>query len=494
MSMRRFALVDERHVEDSRFLRRTLGMPRLLRREPVIDPGQSYGSVLLDRSGLWRMWYCTFLTRDVETDLVGSATPEHLAYSRDGIAWEKPALGVVDERGSPERNLIIGEKQRDGNGRYLSGYGGVAGFCVLDSQTHPHPKARARFTALYTSYPRDSIGGILLASSEDGIHWEAWPENPVFPGNQDTQNTFLYDPALGRYVCYHRPMIYCGVAAHANRKMARCESEDLIHWSPGEVVLDTDEGDSPAWEIFDEPGMLGQRARIRQFQGLTPWICNGGYLGLAWMYESREGWINIELVHSPDGRDWRREAMREPFLDAGRPEGLSGRMFTPNGSPPVLVGDDEFFYGSAMPHGHHDGALADIGQGSRSERRRFLETTSIYAFAVKRDRWISYDANDREGELLSRPVGWEGGRFCLNAQIAAGGSIGVEVEDEWARPLKDWHLDDIPAIQGPRDAVEIPVTFGPGPKCIMKLPTSGRLRFRFRLREAKLFGWSLNPG
>ena len=491
--MQRFALIDERLVEDTRFLRRTLGMPRLLRREPVIDPGQSFGSVLRDKDGLWRMWYITFQTRDRKKDLVGCATPEHIAYSRDGIHWKKPILGLVKEHGTKKNNIIIGEHQKDKNGRCLTGYGGVSGMCILDNTTHPHPKARKRFTALYGGYPADSIGGILLMDSDDGLRWEAWPENPIFPGGQDTQNTFVYDACLGKYVCFHRPMIYCGIEAHANRKMARCESEDLIHWSPGRVVLDMDEADSPAWDFFEEPAMYGQRGRIKQFQGLTPWISNGCYLGLTWTYDSRIGNFVQDLIHSPDGIDWKREALREPFLAEDRPKGFHGKLPVPNGSPPVLVGDEEYFYVSNTPYGHHEGALADAGKGPRKQREKFLESTSIYGFAIKRDRWISYDACDREAEFLSTPFAWEGGRLCLNVQIEKGGHVRVEVEDQWARPVKDWHLDEIPPINGPLDTVDHQLTFGPGPKSIVKVPPVGPIRLRFRLKNAKLFGWSLKP-
>jgi hypothetical protein len=285
-------------------------------------------------------------------------------------------------------------------------------------------------------------------------------------------------------------MIYCGVATHANRKLARCESDDLIHWSPGRVVLDTDERDADAWDFFAEPGMHGQRGRIMQFQGLTPWIANGCYLGLAWLYDSRAGTIVQELVHSPDGIAWQREALREPFIADNRPEGFSSTMIVSNGSPPVRVGDEEYLYFSRMLHGHHQGALADIGQGTLAERRKYLETTSIFAFAIQRDRWISYDAGEREGELRTAPVSWEGGRLQLNARIARDGRITLEVEDLWGRPVKDWHLDEIPPIAGPLDEVDHLVTFGPGPKTVMKIPPVGPIRFRFRLINASLFGWS----
>jgi hypothetical protein len=42
-----------------------------------------------------------------------------------------------------------------------------------------------------------------------------------------------------------RPPYYAGPHG-ANRKVARAESADLIHWSVPQVVLDTDALDSPA--------------------------------------------------------------------------------------------------------------------------------------------------------------------------------------------------------------------------------------------------------
>ena len=95
------------------------------------------------------------------------------------------------------------------------------------------------------------------------------------------------------------------------------------------------------------------------------------------------------------------------------------------------------------------------------------------------------------GELLTRPLAFECARLWLNVRIARGGHVQLEVEDQWGRPVKDWHLDEIPPITGPVDDVDHPVTFGPGPKTVMKIPPIGPVRFRFKMRNAQLFGWSL---
>lgn len=46
------------------FLRRTPGMPRMLSRMPVINPGEPLGPVIRDKSGRWTMWYTALASYD----------------------------------------------------------------------------------------------------------------------------------------------------------------------------------------------------------------------------------------------------------------------------------------------------------------------------------------------------------------------------------------------------------------------------------------------
>ncbi len=491
MEKKTFALIDERLVEDTLYLRRAFGQPELRYKKPVVSPGEGIGSVLRDSSGLWRMWYTVFIARNPETDLVGCETPMALSYSNDGIHWEKPSLNIAKDPIYKEHpNIVIHAKMKDKNGRYLSGWGGPAGMCIIDNETTPHPCAKKRFTGLYVDFPIDVIGGICIADSDDGIEWTIWPESPVIIGSPDTQNILLYDENIKKYVCYLRPVIHCGMDRHANRKIARCESEDLIHWSVSKVILDTDELDAPGLEIFDEPGMRGARGRNKQFQGISPFIRNNCYIAFTWFYDAVKGIFTNELIHSPDGINWKREPLREPFIANNKPEGFKGKLPVPFGSPPIDVGDEMYFYSSNTPYGHHEVAAADIN-GSVKNRKQLLELNEIYLLTLKRDRWIFYQAGETEGELLTSPIDWEGGgSFCINAEIENEGYIRVEVDDIFGRKINDAHLDQINIINGPADDVDIPVTFGPGPKTVMKFPPAGPIRFRFWMKKARLYGWS----
>ncbi|HOK80673.1 MAG TPA: hypothetical protein PK303_08145 [bacterium] len=491
MERKTFALIDERLVEDTLHLRRALEVPEFPHKKPVVSPGEGIGSVLRDKSGLWRMWYTVFITRDPQKDMVGCETPMALAYSHDGIAWEKPDLKIAkDPIYKDHPNIVVHAKMKDINGRFVSGWGGPAGMCILDAEITPHPRARKRFTGLYVDFPIDVIGGICIADSDDGIHWTIWPESPVIIGSPDTQNILLYDENIKKYVCYLRPVIHCGMDRHANRKIARCESEDLIHWTVPKVVLDTDELDAPGLEVFDEPGMRGARGRNKQFQGISPFIRNSCYIAFTWFYDAVKGIFTNELVHSSDGINWKREPLREPFIADDKPEGFRGKLPVPFGSPPIDVEDTMYFYTSNTPYGHHEIAVADIN-GSVKNRKQLLESNEIYLITLKRDRWVFYQAGEIEGELLTSPVEWEGGgSFCINAKVEKDGYIRVEVDDIYGRKINDAHLDEIHLITGYVDEVDIPVTFGPGPKTVMKFPFAGPIRFRFWMKKAKLYGWS----
>ena len=489
--MRSFALVDDQLVEDTLFLRRGLGMPRMRCMEPLVRSAEALGSVLRDRTGQWRMWYAWNVARDPAEAMAPYDTLECLALSKDGLNWEFPKLGIVQEGGSRDNNIVMGPRQRDHAGRYLTGYRGPSGLCVVDAETHPHPAARGRFTAMYCAFPMDRIGGICMTHSDDGINWTAYPENPVIIGSQDTQNCFFWDPRLDRYVCYQRPTIYCGVDRHANRRIARLDSEDLVHWGLSRMVLDTDERDAPAFDAFDEPGMRGARGRNKQFQGISPFPYNDTYLAFTWFYDVRQGVFSNELIHSDDGFHWKREALREPFIAEGRPEGFHGKLIVPIGSPPVLVADELYMYTTATPFGHHEMGRPEYARDI-AYRKAVLDSYDMYLLSIQRDRFVGYEAGEHEAEFLSTPIHWEGGgRFYLNIKVDAGGYMKVAFEDQWARPMPECHLDEIPPISGAVDAVDYHLTFGPGPKTVVKFPVPGPFRIRLRMKKATVYGWAV---
>lgn len=486
MAIRIFPLIDERWIEDTYFLRRRLEPPTLLRDEPVIEPAMAYGSVLRDRSGRWRMYYLNGRHDHdaiIKTDRFQYC--EWLAESDDGVEWTCPSLGLVERDGSRDNNVIMGPHYHDASGADLTGPTGPEGFCVLDGLRHPTPHARARYTALYLAGPMDRPCGICMAYSEDGLTWTGYPENPVIRGWPDNLNNFFYDERLGHYVLYMRPITHAGPHS-ANRKIARAESEDLVHWSLPQVVMDTDERDADAFDFFDESAASKgapnpPRGRGVQFYGMTVVPYRGCYLGFLQVYNVRTGGMHLELVHSPDGVRWLRELERTPFAAPRGPGHIdAGMIVSAICHSGIVVDDAHRVYCTATNRNHH-GKVLD-GDAMRA---------GILLYTQRRDRWVGYEAGEQEAELLTRPFEWDGGRLTLNAKIADGGAIGVQLENAWGHPVHEHTRDKFGPLAGPLDSLDAPVLWSGRPG--IKSWTSEPLRLRFFLKHATLYAWSL-PG
>jgi len=479
------ALIDARLIEDARFLTRFVEPPYLKQREPVIKPGQMYGTIIREAPGRWKMWYLN--GRQSRPPMNDIHMRICYATSADGIHWEKPALNLIE---APDKltpnNALMDQYYRDTAGNDLSGSGGPEGFEVMDAQVTPHPAARARYTALFRASPCDRYGGVCAAYSEDGLRWTAYPENPVIGGIADTTVTTHYDLLARQYVLYARPVgVNAGKEHNATRKIARYTSPDLVHWSHARIVFDTDDLDAPPIPTFAEGGMTGSRGRDKQLYIFTAWPEHDLLLGLVTIFHVEPGTLFVELVHSHDGIQWRRELDRPLYIADGKPPGMRGAMFIPAQGRPMLEGDEHFLYVSQTPVQHHSENI---------HGESIVTATQIMLLATKRDRWVGYSAGETEGELVSAPLNWEVGRFTLNARIERGGHIAVAFDDERGAPLTDYDLDIRPPIQGPLDAVDIPFTFGPdigaGPKKVLKFPTCGPVRLRLKLKKAALFGWA----
>jgi hypothetical protein len=485
--MKTYALIDERLVEDSRFLQRRLEPPYLKRQEAVVTPGQMYGTVLREAPGAWKMWYLNGRpSRPGMSDIIFR---ECYATSTNGMDWDKPALDLIDAPDLVPNNAVMDRYYRDASGADVSGFGGPECFCVIDTAITPHPAARARYTAFFRASPCDRYGGNCVACSDDGLRWTAYHENPVVEGISDNTPCVFWDARLGTYVMYGRMRgINAGLEDNATRKIARQTSSDLVHWSTPRIVLDTDDLDAPAIPTCQEDfldGLPHVRGRDKQFYMMSAWPAHDLTLAMVPVFHVQSGTLFIELMHSYDGIVWRRELTRPLYIADGSPAGMSGRMFIPAICPPVLEGDEHFLYVSQTPVPHYAEEVA---------RDALVRDTEIMLLVAKRDRWAGYAAGDIQGELVTTPLAWEAGRLTVNARIEDGGHVRVSFDDELGFPLKGYDLDVERPLVGPADAVDIPFTFGPeadaGPKSVLKFPTRGPVRMRIKLRKATLFGWS----
>ncbi len=470
----RATLIDARWIHHSHFLSRQLARVERASVEPVLAPAGAASTIHPADGGGFIMWYST--VRWVKVN--GVRTHQswiHYATSKDGVVFEEPDLGIH------EGNVIIKGDQIGADGKPITGPRGCSGFCVLDAHHQEVPHARARYTALYRAWVPGRHGGFSLAHSDDGLHWTEYPENPIRVGESDTFNVFFYDQRIKKYVAYIRPHIHAGPKS-VNRSVARIVSDDMIHWGDERVVLDTDDRDAPAVGTINEAklsdGTRYPRGRNQQYYGLT--ACPHGenfYLGLASLYDVEPGVLALELVHSYDGIDWRREVSRKPLISPGDADAWDGgSVYYAGAGSPLEVGDDWLIYYHGLNFDHH------MRNVSREDLGKYR---AMGAVRMKRDRLIGYRADDNEGELLSRAFDWNGEALFLNVE-AKHGRARVVICHENGHSIKGFHPDDALAIEQ-ADGVRIPVSFRSNAS--LASLKGRKIRLRIHLENACLYGW-----
>ena len=390
-------LMDGTIVEDVWMLRRMQCPVKKHEANPVMRRTHEYegcgpylhGTVLRDPdTGQFRMWYQSF--RYLE-DGVHYTYDVHYAVSSDGIHWEKPALGIVEHLGSGTTNVC------------MKGHSRIGAPCILHEPDDPDPKRR--YKMVYLDALRGQWDGICVAFSEDGIHWESHPGNPVIPGHSDTHNNALWDPKRREYVLFMRPNVYAGPN---KRRIARAVSPDFTTWEETGVVLVPDEADP----------LL--------FYGMTAFLYEGMYYGLVQAYYQDTQAIDIVLCFSRDGVHWNRLLDRRPFIPLGFPGHFDCGMICDTATAPVIVGDEMWFYYTGWD-GPHDARERDaaIGLGT-----------------VRLDRIMGWYAHKEPGMLLTRPFVVEGDELEINARTYPKGSITVAVLDERGQELEGYGADD----------------------------------------------------
>jgi hypothetical protein len=108
-------------------------------------------------------------------------------------------------------------------------------------------------------------------------------------------------------------------------------------------------------------------------------------------------------------------------------------------------------------------------------------TGAIGLGTLRVDGFVSVDAGDKPGTLLTRPLELEPGRIFVNAD-ADGGSIAAEIVDQTGKPLPPFTFGNCQPADA--DSVRQSLAW----KDAAALPKSP-VRLRFRLTNAELYAF-----
>jgi len=423
---------------------RKLAEPVMASREPWEQNGDdrriyTYGTVLRDDSAnLLRMWYN-------RNHAVLYAT------SSDGLSWTRPRLGLHEVAGSKENNIVFPHFHSPS---------------VVYSAKEPRPEHRYQMLGC----GRVSGRGYYAAHSADGIRWKLHPKNPILPSSDTC--TLALDPTTGQYLAFHKR--YHEYRGHKRRLVYLATSRDMQHWSEPVLVMAPDEQ--------DDAQVQAEGGRFSQFYNMSVFPCAGQFLGLVTHFRysgppaergplqsGDDGPIDVQLVHSRDGRTWNRCEDRSPVIPTGPHQYDAGCILgVTNG--PVIVDDQMWFYYTAITTTH-------AGYVPKKQ-------ITIGRAAWRLDGLVSIDAADEEGFLETVAVRSVSDGLVVNVD-ATGGELRVAVLDEEGDPLPGYERHECMAIT--EDSVRQAVRW----KGRDRLPMDRPLRLRFHLKQAKLFSFAI---
>ena len=344
---------------------------------------------------LYRGYY-----RDIDPSYKGkdySGHPGELtcyAESRDGHEWTFPKLGLFEVNGSRENNVVLAK---------------TPPFChnfspFLDTRPGVDPNERFKALAGHPGYARKTKAeGLHAFVSADGRVWKKAGNDPVIPYDKawshafDSQNVSFWSEVEQLYVCYFRTW----ATPHGSlRTISRSTSTDFRNWSK---------------PVPMHPNLPGEHLYTSQtqpyFRALHIYIA----LPTRYMAGRVGGKKTDAMLGSTD-----------VLFMATRPGQTSySRLFTEAFIRPGL---DPARWGSRSNYV----ALNVVPTGDTE--MSIYHARSGHRYVLRTDGFISAAAGAKEGELVTKPLLFDGDKLVVNYSTSAAGSLRVEIQQPATAP------------------------------------------------------------
>lgn len=366
--------------------------------EPRYD--NMYPNVLYDdEEDTYKCWYTPYLVAPCTTNTPPRLRPYRVyneegeelgicyATSKDGIAWQKPELGLVEFDGSKKNNIVM---RRDG-----SGDPGEAG--VIKDLREVDPLRR--YKMFYYRYGESVVvspGVMALAFSGDGVRWSQPQLCPEIRAHGDTHNNLLwYTGSQGNEAGFGRWVGITRLRSGDARLIGRTESPDLSLWTPAVEVM-----------------RALPSERWRQTYGMQVFAHANIYLGLVMLLneDGDNDTVDCELAWSPDTVHWERLCPGTPFI----PRGLLGSF------------DSLCLFAGAYPIQRPDG-IRIYYAGCNGKHSGFRDSFLCLAH-LRPDGYAALvpEAPGQVGVVETHPIECTGTQLHLSTD-AAGGRVRVAI-------------------------------------------------------------------
>jgi hypothetical protein len=371
-------------------------------------------------------------------------TKEKTAYaeSADGIRWARPSLGIVEFNGSKENNLIWSDYESHNFTPFID--------------TNPNCPPDARYKAVGGADPKI---GIRVLKSSDAMHWERiQSEGVITKGAFDSQNLAFWWPTRECYLAFFRTWSAGGY--EGIRDISRVTSKDFIHWNEQAPLA---YGDAPHEQLYTN-GILPYFRAAHVLMGFPKRF---------WPQRRKvadpylDGLSETVFMTSRDGLNWHR--WQETFM---RPGLQKERWVTRNNLPA---------YGLLVTKSDIPGTPDELS--IYTSENYYIGPCRLRRFTLRMDGFVSVNAPFKGGEMLTKPLVFQGKHLVMNYSTSGAGSVRVEVQDAAGKPIDGYALNDCPETYG--DEIEQAVCWKGGSD-VGKL--AGRpVRLRFVMKDADLY-------
>lgn len=343
-----------------------------------------------------------------------------VALSRDGINWERPDLGLHEVHDTRHNNVILVEKE----------------FCHSFSPFVDKPGTPK--TQRFKSVAGETPDGLVMFSSEDGLHWEKmFGGQPVFPVEYDWGSSPVFWSETERqYILYGRTWkdFEDGRWWKGFRWVGRSTSEDLEHWTRFEAVRILHDGRDIEPEHFYTNGTQPYFRAPHIYIALFGLLVDGGVLTpdqIGTLKIDDESWPLARsgggLMSSRGGKTFQRTFLEEFIRPPIGPENWICRCNYP-ATGIVQTGPAEM------------SVYTDVewGQPSRALRR----------YSLRLDGFASLRAPFGGGQMVTKAFTFEGNRLSINYATGSRGSIRIQIETPEGRAIEGFAHKDCLEIVG----------------------------------------------
>ena len=398
------------------------------------DPweGNSCGSFTIFQDGnIYRMYY-----RGLDVDWTKKdfkVHPEVICYaeSSDGITWGKPSLGLCEFGSSRDNNII------------LDGPKTQSFVPFRDDNPNCAPDALYKAVAYEKMY-----GGLYAFKSADAIHWSLMADHPVITdGAFDSTNLAFWDSVRGEYREYHREF-RPGKDERGNkngRDIKTSTTKNFLEWP------------TPEWQGYS----LGRVSELYTNGVLPYYRAPHIYFGFPTRYVDR-GWTESTLAlpqldYRRVGASWGERsgtAVTDGMFMTSR-GGYEFDVWPESFIRPGLRLTENWFYGDNYQaiglletNSHIEGSERELSIYSQEAVEQAENVERLRRFTMRIDGFVSINAKLSGGEVLTKPMTFQGSKLALNFSTGAAGGIRIEVQDPGGTVVPGYSLNDCHEVWG----------------------------------------------